>query len=303
MDSTELDFEDVAALDRKALLLDAAQRLDALHGPLASGGKISETAEGKLVRTLAADEGQFARNPIVHNITDKEYLGRSLPVPVNMAELFQKYHYYLMEFPFELDPAEGWAFNKLEVRIDFNPDDPAPGEHPKVFQIFPDPKFQKLFEANANLEVGVKANGEFEAKAGGIQMHAGPTAFKVGADLGAEAGGKAGLVIGPFAYSVKRALINHRGTGMEWARWEISGTQLNKGDDLRLMVIVQVPKDTVQVKVRGQLLAKRYFSLANYSLIEAIKNLPDTLQRFFTGGAPFDLRPPAEWDVTKQMKL
>jgi len=27
------------------------------------------------------------------------------------------------------------------------------------------------------------------------------------------------------------------------------------------------------------------------------------LQRFFTGGAPFDLRPPAEWDVTEQMKL
>lgn len=69
------------------------------------------------------------------------------------------------------------------------------------------------------------------------------------------------------------------------------------------MVIVQVPKDTVQVTVRGQLLAKRYFSLANYSLIEAIKNLPDTLQRFFTGGTPFFLRPPPEWDVTEQMEL
>ena len=291
MESTGLDFDDVAAFDRKALLMNAAQRLDALHSHLGGKEEVPETPEGKLVRTLAEDEGKFARSPVVRKISDKEYLGRNLPVPIDVAELFQKYRYYFLEFPFELDPAAGWAFNKLEVRIDFNKDDPAPGEHPKVFQIFPDPKFQTLFEGNANLEVGVKANGEFDAKPGSVDLQAGQAAFKVGADLGATAGAKAGFVIGPFSYSIKRAVINHRGTGKEWARWEISGTRLNKGDDPRLMVIVQVPNDTRQVKVRGQMLATRYFSLANYRLTEAVKNLPDTLRRFFEGGTPFCPRP------------
>jgi len=111
-----LDQQSVLMLHkvRDLLVRQRTMLINALRGHLGSGGKISETAEGKLVRTLAEDEGQFARNPIVRKITDKEYLGRSLPVPVNMADLFRKYHYYLMEFPFELDPAEGWAFNSCE---------------------------------------------------------------------------------------------------------------------------------------------------------------------------------------------
>ena len=301
MGSIELDFDDVAALDRKAVLIDAARRVDALHGHMAPGEVAPETQDGKILRTLAEDEGRFAKSPVVRKITDQEYLGRGLPVPVDVAALFGKYRHYLLEIPFELDPAAGWAFNKLEVRIDFNPDDKTPREQPKVYQIFPDPKFQSLFEANANLEVGVKANGEFDAKTGSVAVQAGQASFKMGADLGAEAGAKAGLVLGPFRYSVKKALINHRGTGKEWARWEISGTQLNKGDDPRLMVIVQVPKDLEAVKVRGQLLASRYFSLGNYSLVEAVKNLPDTLQRFFEGGTPYHRA--NDWDVTGQMEL
>ena len=302
MDSTGLDFDSALAPDRKALLMDAAQRLDALHGHLGGKEEIPETPEGKLVRTLAEDEGQFARSPVVRKISNQEYLSRNLPVPIDVADLFKKYRFYFLEFPFELDPAAGWAFNKLEVRIDFNKDDPAPGEHPKVYQIFPDPKFQTLFEANANLEVGVKANGEFDAKSGPVAVQAGQAAFKVGAEVDATAGAKAGFVIGPFSYSIKRAVINHHGAGKEWARWEISGTQINKGDDPRLMAIVQVPRETRQVKVRGEMLARRNFSLANYSLTEAVRNLPDTLRRFLEGGAPFHPRPD-EWDVTGQMEL
>jgi hypothetical protein len=302
MDNAGFDFADVAGLNRKELLMDAAQRLDALRGHYGGKREISETPEGKLVRTLAEDEGRFAKSPVVRKITDKEYLGRNLTVPVSVTELFRKYRHYVLEFPFELDPAAGWAFNKLEVRIDFNPDDATPVEHPKVFQIFPDPKFQTLFEANANLEVGVNANAEFSATPGHVDVQAGQAAFKVEAGIGAEAGGKTGFVIGPFSYSIKRALINHRGTGKEWARWEISGTKLNRGDDPRLMVIVQVPKQTGQVKVRGQLLATRYISLANYTLIEAIKNLPNTLRGFFEGGTPYYYRPD-DWNMTEEMGL
>jgi hypothetical protein len=303
LNNIDADFADIAALDRKALLVDAAQRLDALRGHLGGRSEITETPEGKLVRTLAEDEGRFAKSLALREIADKAFLTRNLPVPVSLTELFRRYRYYFLEFPFELDPAAGWGFNKLEVRIDLNPNDPPSGDLPRVFQIFPDPKFQTLFEANANLEVGVNAHGEFSAKPGGVDVQVGQAAFKVGADLGAEVGGKAGFVIGPFSYSIKRAVISHRGTGKEWARWEISGTQLNRGDDPRLMVIVQVPKQIRQLKIRGQLIATRYFSLANYSFIEAIKQLPNTLRRFIEGGTPYYHRPPDDWDVTEQMEL
>src|SRR5215467_13100503 len=183
MDNAGFDFDDVAGINRKELLIDAAHRLDGLRGYLSGQGEVRETPEGEMVRALAQDEGRFARSLTVRNITDKEYVVRNLPVPVSVTELFRKYRHYFMEFPFELDPAAGWSFNKLEVRIDFNPDKSGQAELPKIFQIFPDPKFQKLFEANANLEVGVKANGEFSAKPGSVDLLVGQAAFKVGADL------------------------------------------------------------------------------------------------------------------------
>jgi hypothetical protein len=289
--------------DRQALLTEAAHRLDVLKGPMAPGGELPQTAEGDFVRTLAEDEGKFARSPIIRKITNHEYLSRNLPVPFNLNEMFKKYRFYFLEFPFELDPAAGWGFNKLEVRIDFNPDGPVGEEQPKISQIFPDPKFEKLFEANANLHVGINANAEFSAEGFEIDIPTGQATFKVKSDAGAEAGGKTGFVIGPMNYSVKRALINHRGTGKEWVRWEIAGTQLNKGDDPRLMVITQVPRQIKQVKIRGQLLASRYFTLANYSLVEAVKRLGDTFRRFFEGGAPYFHRTIPDWDVTENMEL
>ena len=301
MSDLDLDFDEVAKLDRKAMLFDAAHRLDALHGHMGSGEKLSETLEGNIVRSLAEDEGTFARTPVVRRITSEEYLGRNLPVPFDVADMLQNYRHYLLEFPFELDPAAGWAFNSLEVRVDFNKDDPAANELPRVFQIFPDPKFQELFKVDAELEVGVKANGEFAAKLAPTDVQVGQGAFKIGADLVADAGARTGFVIGPWSYSVRRAVINHRGIGREWARWEIGNTMLHKGDDPRLMLIVQVPKDTQHLKVRGQLLAKRRFSLANYRLIEALKNLPDTFHRWFEGGTPFHST--KEWDVTERVNV
>lgn len=304
MEQADKDFAEVAALDRNQLIVEAAKSLDALAS---FAGPTEEprmpTEESKLIRALADDEGRFAKTLTVYKISSEKFLARKLPVPLSMKDLFDRYRYYFLEFPFELDPAAGWGFNKLEVRIELNPDDKPEKELPRVFQIFPDPQFQQLFEANAKLEVGVNANCQFAAKVHDLDVKSEHAGFKLEAAAEAHGQGSAGFLIGPLSYSVKRAIINHRGTGKEWARWEISGTLLNKGDDPRLMIIVQVPKDCEHLKVRGQLLASRYLSLANYRLREVITHLSETLRRFFEGGAPYYYRPADDWDLTRQIEL
>jgi hypothetical protein len=191
-------------------------------------------------------------------------------MPVDMVDLFQRYHFYLIDFPLYMRPAPGWAFNKLEVEVNFNENNNAQRERPKAFNIFPEPKFKQLFRVNGEIEVGVGTNFEFDA------VHKG----NVGLGASANAGAKAGLVIGPFNYSIKRAEVNHYGTGRDQVRVVFKKMALIDGDGQHVWVVAQVPSSVEQVRVRGELLAKRVFALADQSLIQAVKNLPVLFRTF-----------------------
>jgi hypothetical protein len=305
MSNPEFDFSELAGINRQELLLEAAQSLDALRGPMAGESTLSQTPEGNLVRELAEDKAEFASEPVIYRITDKDFLTGKLPVPIHIKELSRNFDFYFLAFPFDLRPGTGtgWGFNQLVVQIEFNPEDAVAKGRPKVYQIFPSTKYQKFFEADANLEVSLDPNLEFSAKTGSIDLQAGSVALKGGAGLGAKLAGSAGFVIGPLSYSVKRATIKSTQIGLEKVRWEIGGTKLGHGDDPQLWVIAQVPKKTKRMKIRGELVVSRYFNLANYNLIEAVKNLKKTARRFIEGGAPLILKPPADWDMTKALRL
>jgi hypothetical protein len=305
MSDMGFDVSELAGINREELLLEAAQSLDALRGHLGGESQLSQTPEGNLVRELAMDKAEFAQEPVIYRITAQDFLTRNLPVPIHFKELSQNFNFYFLAFPFDLRPGTGtgWSYNQLVVKIEFNPGDAGADGRPKVYQIFPSTKFQTFFEADANLEVSLDPNFEFSANTGSISLQAGSAAFKGEAGLGAKLAGGAGVVIGPLAYSVKRAIIKSTQTGLEWTRWEFGATTLGRGDDPQLWVIAQVPKQTKTMKIRGELVVNRYFNLANYSFREAIKNLRDTWRRFIEGGAPLYYKPAEDWDVTKALRL
>jgi len=127
------------------------------------------------------------------------------------------------------------AFNKLEVRIDFNKDEPGSRGASKGVSDLPRSQVPDLVRRQRQPGSRcLKANGEFDAKPAVSTCRRVRPHSKVGADLGATAGAKAGFVIGPFSYSIKRAVINHRRHRQGMARWKSAARGSTKAT-IRLM--------------------------------------------------------------------
>lgn len=279
MDSDNLDFSfKMEGIDRQAWLEAAAKELDLRKGPLGPGDKAPpETPEGAEARELKWDEAKFPVTIIdVYRITDKDFLARSREIPVKFSQLAKKFNFYWIRFPISLAPKRNWAFNMLEVRVEFNKGS-EPHTRPVAYQILPHKQFQTLLQANDSLTVQLNENLELEAKTGVLEAE---LSVKTVVAAGA------GLVLGPFTYSLKKAKIDHNTTGMEWVFWRLDGAEFFQENSPDLVVIAQVPKETMELKVHAEMQAYRYFSFASTSLQQAILHIPDIFRGFFQNGLP-----------------
>lgn len=303
----EGDFEFSADLDdinRVDVLTDAANRLDRLYktslGPSEQDEPSRKSEYGDFARNLIMEEARLPSIPDVYKITDKDYLARGLPAPVRFTELSKKYDFYWIYFPVGLAPSHNWNFNRIEVRIEFNPDEPNAHLRPKAYQILPNKKFQSIISAHQHLKVDVDENFELSMKSGEIGGAVGPAEGRMDAGLKGLVDGGFGAVLGPFEYHIKRAKIDHNAIRMEWVFWRLDGVEFTQEDSPDLVVIAQVPRETKEVTIQGKLQAYHKFNFASATFQSAVSNLPQVLREYFGKGAP--LADVKMWDITPLLK-
>jgi len=305
MPTSNLDFSfDMSKVDdRRALLETAARRVDDLQGHLGPGLESVHTPEGDLLRDLKDDEAKLAGYPVVYRISDEDFLKKGLPKPVQVAKLLEEYNYYWVQFPVGLAPKHNWAFNRIEMKIEFA-EAASPHLEAKAFQIFPDKKFQTLLSASAELsastelEVGLTEHLEFASAF--LPVSAGPVGFVGGAEANLVVKPAASFVAGPFHYRLVKAQIDHSATGLNWVRWQIDGAEFFQENSPELVVIAQVPKEVKELHVSAAVQASRYFAYASASLKQRIAQLSKEIIEFFHGGLP-TLPDARNYDLTPKL--
>ena len=288
MTDNMLDFSfNMEGIDRRALLLEAANRLDALHSFLGDEkSSPSETPEAALLRSLTEDKAEFGDAPAIFPVRDDYFISQNLEVPYNFKQWGQKYNFYWLDVPLNLFPRSNWAFNKLEVAIEFNSHTPKDGSRPKSYQILPDRKFQTLAKLHGHFEVHLDGNFEFSAKTPDMAGTIGMAAARLNAGIDSKVAAGTGLAIPPYVYSFKVARIEHTPPGIEEVRWRLNGAEFFQENIPRLTVIFQIPKKTRELKITAAMQAYRRFNFASAGLREGIKELSPSMRRFFKGGMP-----------------
>jgi hypothetical protein len=302
MSSQNLDWSfDMDGVDRAALLQEAAERFDkfAVTRLGDKEAREEESPEGALARALVGDVASFAASPVVYKITDDDFLQQKQNVPFRFKDLSRLYNFYWLYFPIALFPRRDTAFNRLEVAVEFNPTEEAGHLRPKAYQILPDKKFDTLLQARQQLELGLDENFELSVKTGALTGKAGAAEGKMEAGVGVKAAAGAGLVAGPFVYTIRRAKIEHTSVGSERVFWRLDSKEFFQGDDVPLVVIAQVPKETTSVRIAAAMQAYRHFNWLSAPLQSVIGELPRALKTFFKGGAP--LRDEANWDISPML--
>ncbi len=295
------DFQ-LEGCDRRALLADAAERLNVLSGylgPDAAGGEPEgagvssaiESPQARLLKELREDVAQFTDYPIVEKITTNTFTDRGLAVPVRFQELARTSNLYCIHFPIVLFPKRGWAFNRLTASIEFNPGDPEARLRPKAYRILPEREFQTQLEAKTHLEFNLDENLEFKT---GVDGAGAPANFSAGAS--AKVGAGIGIIAGPFTYRVVRAKIEHSAVGLAKVIWRLDGAEFFQEDDFPLVVVLSVPKETKQVTIAAAMQASRHFNTLSADLLEVFKELGRRFRRFAEAGMPIE--DTKSWDIT-----
>lgn len=295
--SEELDFDGPLAGvgDRNQLLQDAALALDRMSGHLGPGGKAEPTEEGELVRGFAEDIAEVQR-PQLFRLAGEKLDVERVEIPVEVAELTRTSKFYWLSLPISLWSRPGWGFNRLEAKVEL-----LPAGRATTFDVFPDESFKQLFEANAQVALGVNAGMKFAATvpvmAVGLPGVAGAEA---GAGAGAEAEVQSNFVLGPFAYRMSAPRVKHSAPGLDHAFWRLDGAKYVQEQDPGLRLVVKVPNEASTLQVKATIQASRYFNMLSARLQERIRSLPEAVANFFRGGTPIRHSPDA-FDLSDQM--
>lgn len=284
--------------DRHNLLQRAAKELDALRSHLGpSSHEVPKTPEGDLVHEMMEDDARFAGFPRIYKITSNDFLAADTVVPARFKALSRSFNFYELRSPIYLHPAPHWAFDRLEMMLEMRANNTEPHQQPLAYQILPSKEFQDLLNVTGRIEVRFNENFQFSASTPTLAADVGYA--KVSAEAGVSAQVKSGgsMVIGPFEYHLKKVRLDHSLVGTSKVWWRLDGAKFFEGEDLGLIVIIQVPKAVKGVEIAAAMLASRIFKFAPTNLFEAVQLLPRAIRAFFENGAPL-VSPPTTWDIS-----
>jgi hypothetical protein len=287
-----VDFSSQVAGNRSALLLEAAERLDRLAGHLGETDGEPDPY-GQLLRDLIADTAEFAASP------DLRPLPAVSPSQATASSfrLQDRFSFWWLRIPLLLFPRRNWAFNRLEVRVEFSPQEQRADLRPKVFDILPNRRFDTVMRAGARVLLSVGADGHFSVETPEIMTPLPPVGM-VSAGAGAQAqasvGAQAGF--GPIQFRAVAARVDHSAEGLDKVFWRLDGAEFFQENQPELIVVLQVPREVDTATVVGVLQAYRRFNLFPAGLQAAIRQLPEALRVFFAQGAPLEAR--AIYDLT-----
>jgi hypothetical protein len=278
---------DVADLDRESLLDEALAEVEGLGRlPRRRGVRSGTSKVAAVLRDLKAEKASFGLRPEVLPL-DLAALEESGIAPDHRVRgLLERFHFYAVTFPVTLFPKRGWAFDRLECQIEFNPGEEAQ-RRPVAHDIFPSSAWQTLARASMKLEVGVTEGLEFRTPRLDVGLLAGDASGKLAAG--------AGFVFPPREYAIKRARIVSRGQDDCEIFWRLDDAKFFEDDTPRLGVILKVPPGVEPVRAAGMLAAYRSFRLLSASLGEIMDYMSERVRGFFEHGAPLVDR--GEWEL------
>ncbi len=290
MEDARLSF-DIEDLDRDALLdeaVEAARRVASREGVARSAGSRSFGAPEAdvlgVLQALKKEKAAFGPRPEVLPLDAEALKARGVELDSRVKALLERFDFHAVTFPVTLFPKRGWAFDRLECQVEFNPGE-APERRPLAHDVFPGSDWETLAKATMHLEIGVTEALEFRAKA------AVPLLASAGAEGKLDSG--AGFVFPPRDYHVKRARLVSRGKDTSEVLWRLDNEKFFQEDEPRLGVILKVPKGVAPVKAKGVLAAYRSFRTLSADLGDVLNYLGDRVKNFFRKGAPLVDR--GEW--------
>jgi hypothetical protein len=282
MQGDGLDFSGEVVPDRTSVLLYAARRIDSLAAHLGEldDGDEPDTGFGDLIRGLAEDVVEFGDFPDIYPVPVLELPDADRTSAAWQAAREEGFTFWWVHIPLLLFPRKNWAFNRLEVGVEFNADEPDSLRKPKAFDILPNRRFDTIMRAGAELTVGVSADGHFSVGTGAAG------GLPIAANVGADAGLKVDLGITPMRHRMVAARVDHSAEGMAKVFWRLDGAEFFQENSPQLVVILQVPKAANGVDLRAVARAYRRFNLFPAGLQSIILELPEALRTFFRRGAP-----------------
>jgi hypothetical protein len=290
MEDERLSF-DLEDLDRDALIDEAVQAVQgsaSLESFTRSTRNRSFSPEADVLgvlQALKAEKAAFGPRPEVLPLDSEALKSQGVALDGRVKALLERFDFYDVTFPVTLFPKRGWAFDRLECQVEFNPGE-RPERRPLAHDIFPGSDWETLAKATMHLEIGITEALEFRAKA------AVPSLASAGAEGKLDAG--AGFLFPPRDYHVKRARLLSRGKDGSEVFWRLDDESFFEEDEPRLGVILKVPKGVTPVKAKGVLAAYRSFNKLGADLGDLVDYLSERVRSFFRRGMPLVDR--GEWD-------
>ncbi|MGV3658164.1 MAG: hypothetical protein ACO1NX_09420 [Chitinophagaceae bacterium] len=289
-----LDFSIAApAADNKQLLHQAINEINALGAHLGSGDEVAVQNKPAALLSKIMDDAVLLPNlPVMHKITDDQFLQSQYNLPIDVQQTLEKNNFYWLQIPVGVFTKENWAYSRIEVGVVM---DALDGEDiPRAFRILPDKEFQQLFEWTTEGEIGLDANFNFSGKTAQYNFEYKGNELKLQAGAGANADFKSKMVYGPLSFKIRKTLIDYAGKNTSMIKWVLDDTQTIQ-DGFDLVGIIQVPKSYKQLNVAAEVRARRTLSDIP-DLLGFFQSLSQTVKNFFKTGCP--TRDTKQWNLS-----
>jgi hypothetical protein len=248
-----------------------------------------------LIDELEGETVEFSKVLDVLPLKKTMFTDHGVEAHPQLTRLMRRFNFFLVHVPITLVPKPGWGFIQLDCILEFNPGAPAEGR-PVAYQLFPTEIWETVISFTQGLEVGLDENFEFKTP----HVDLPGVSEVVKGQVALSAAGQARLVVGPFNPNIKRPKIISRGRGNVKVRWRLEGEKQVSQEEPRLAIVMQVPKDVVQVDVAGALKASKRFHPFTAHVRHLLGYVKDSTRDFFEQGAP-QAKPGAWTDITANL--
>ncbi|NEO82653.1 MAG: hypothetical protein F6J87_00045 [Spirulina sp. SIO3F2] len=243
----------------------------------------------RLLENLNKEIVGFSPQLSVYPLRRKYFKIEEHQLSSEIKERMRNYNFYKIDIPITLKASSDWAFSKLVCNVEFCPDEQNTKQAdslPVIHDIFPADKWQEILNVQNSLILGLDETLTFQAEIGGIQNNLSQSRNETQTKLAFQVEGVMKFAFGPFSYRIRKCQVKSRGRGNFKAWWEFQGTQYVNEQEIKLGVVLIVPKSRKNFPtVIGVLEAQHDFQIWSADILRYQSFFREAIQQFFLGGA------------------
>jgi hypothetical protein len=229
---------------------------------------------------------EFGETPELVQLTADLFEKADIVAPTFFEEMTKDSAVWWLRLPMTLKPYPGRTFDKFQCGIDLSsvqaqtsvPVSRPKGQNvrqPTVLSALPNKKVRELAKATGKVDVSVGANVEFQA-----------SVPEPDTKVEASAAAKAGLIMGPFEYTITVRDIDHSTTGTEKMFWTIESPKFFDDEAPSFVVILRVPNESPSFSVSAAMQAYHETDFLEQLLGRWFSTVSEAAERWLKMGAP-----------------